>query len=495
MDQQDEKRTAAADAGTAEAAQKREEAIRKVEEMLAQNRRNIDQGEINTSSSKSWASALKRMNMTAPRDPGMELLEEYKPEKPLAEMAPDEAEAERKKAEAIARVAAMMQQQQADDERRYHNIDGKRSRRMFQFRRPQEKENSVDIASILSGYRLSPEAQERYEKIRFGIGKGTVRPPLSARLGCIALPILSLFSAYVLGLYQNMAVMKPWFIILALLFVPVAYYVNTWTLEFDSESGIVKYHSLFHGNNLYEMKELTAFEVSQTPDKPFPFSLPGLLDPRSFLVIRTMDHTINIPLKYTNETFGILTELDGYESAGDLQRCLEQQRRELYRLQASEPSAPVQKSPAVTEMPALPEKPAEPEKPAPVQAKNSAPVQASPAVQEMPVLLEKPAEPEKPAPVQAKPSAPDRKPAKPAAEKPKPAPEPKPVPKPDPVDLAKAREMFAQPAPSVLSMPERGSAFPDPTKSAFPDPTQKPKTDVDVDALFNQVLREHGKLK
>jgi hypothetical protein len=44
-------------------------------------------------------------------------------------------------------------------------------------------------------------------------------------------------------------------------------------------------------------------------------------------------------------------------------------------------------------------------------------------------------------------------------------------------------------------MPERGSAFPDPTKSAFPDPTQKPKTDVDVDALFNQVLREHGKLK
>ena len=111
-----------------------------------------------------------------------------------------------------------------------------------------------------------------------------------------------------------------------------------------------------------------------------------------------------------------------------------------------------------------------------------------------PAPQEKPVTPEKPKP------APQEKPVTP--EKPKPAPQEKPItpekpkPAPDPVDLEKAREMFAKPAASVLSMPERGSDFPDPTRSsAFPDPTQKPTPDVDVDALFNQVLRDHGKLK
>ena len=451
------------------AAAKREEAIRKVEEMLAQNRPNIDQGEINLNNSRSRAAALKRMNMPEHRDYGTELLESYHPPKPLTEMDSDEADAERKKAEALARVAAMMQQQQANDERLYGQIDRKRTRNRLQLRRPKESENSVDIQGFLSQYKLSPEAQERFAQIRFGVMKGIVRPALSTRLGTVVLPPMLLFTAWTLGMFPSMAVSKPIFILLALLLLPAAYYVHTWKLEFDAQTGLVKYHSLFHGTNLYEIQDLLAYTVDKTPDKPFPFSLLGTLDPRNYLIIRTLDHTINVPLKFSREFLGSAIELDGYECAGDLLSCLEQRTRELYRRQEAPAKAPAVSEPPAAEIPAAPETPVIPEKPKPA--------------------------PEKPKPAPEKP--------KPAPEKPKPAPEkPKPAPLPDPVDLAKAREMFAKPAPSVFSAPERGSAFPDPTKSAFPDPAQggfpdpaqKPKPDVDVDALFNQVLRDHGKL-
>ena len=451
--------TAAADAE--KAARKREEAIRKVEHMLAKDRVENAQKELDRISHLG-RSHVRYTAVTEESDPVSGLLQYQKPEKPQEEMTAEELDAEQRKQEAIQKANLMLIRQRADTDRQRMNY----SRQFVDMPKPKKavEENKVDIAGFLSQYKLSPEAQARFAEIRYGAAKkGTVRPALAVRLGSILAPPMLLFTAWVLGQLGSTAVMKPVFIILACLSLFAAYYTNTWKLEYDSETGIVRYHSLFHGTNLYEMKELLGFMIQSHAEKPFPFFLPSLLDPRQYLVIRLPDHTINIPLLYSSAVLMTTVELEGYAGAGDFCRCLEQYQRDLYSKAGSEEKSAAPEKPAALEMPELsaPEKPVTLEKP-------------KPAPQEKPVTLEKP----KPAP-QEKSVTP---------EKPKPAP--------DPVDLEKAREMFAKPAASALSMPERGSEFPDPTRSsAFPDPTQKPKSDVDVDALFNQVLRDHGRLK
>ena len=447
MAQEGTKRTEPAAEEAEQAARKREEALRKVEHMMATARAENTQKELDRISHLS-RSRVRRTVVPEESDPVSGLLQYQKPEKPQEEMTAEELDAEQKKQEAIQKANLMLIRQRADVDRMRMN-NPHRFVRMPKPKKPVE-ENKVDIAGFLSQYKLSPEAQARFAEIRYGAAKkGTVRPALAVRLGSVLAPPMLLFTAWVLGQFGSMAVLKPVFIILACLSLFAAYYVLTWKLEYDSQAGIVRYHSLFHGTNLYEMRELMGFMIQPRAEKSFPFSLPSLLDPRQYLVIRLPDHTINIPLMYSSVKWMITVEMDGYEGAGDFCRCLEQYQRDLYSKVAAEDKS------------AAPEKPATLEKP-------------KPAPQEKPAATEKP----KPAP-----------PEKPAAtEKPKPAPEP--------VDLEKAREMFAKPAASALSMPERGSDFPDPTKSsAFPDPTQKPKPDVDVDALFNQVLRDHGKLK
>ena len=476
MEQQEEKvsGTSAAEA-EAEAARRREEAIRKVEDMLAQNRANIDQREINEFNTKSWAATLKRMNMPAPRDPGMELLESCKPEKPLAEMTEDEAEATRKKAEAVARVAAMMQQQQADNERIYGKLDRKRMRNRLRFRRPQERENSVDIHSILRQYKLSPEAQERFEQMRYGKLHGVVRPPLFARIAGFISPVILLLLAKALDAVPHDPGMQIILRLLALVCIPLILYFNTWKLEYDTEADMVTFYSLLKGKNLFTMQDLMCYTISKVPDLPFPLAACCYLDPRDFMVIRLPDMSINIPQRFSVSFLLSTVELEGYQEATEFRRCLEMCMNRMADPAKTQTSAKTFAVPPETidlaKHNAIP----------PVPEADTGTVKVD--------LAKKPAIP----------SVPEAKPS-PAA---KPEPAPKPVPKLSPEELAKAREMFAQPAPSVLGVPERSAGFPDPTKSAFPDPAQsafpdpaqKPESDVDVDALFHQVLREHGKLK
>ena len=475
MDQDENKAPDTADAepqqdSEAEIARKREEALRKVDAMLQKERAETAQRQLDTLNrfSKRRVHYIVKTEEQA-YNPTLDLVPYKKPDKPLEEMTPEEREAEQKRQAAFEKMNAMLLHQHA--EKMYAEESG-RSRLVIlpKARKPIE-ENKVDIAGFLSQYKLSPEAQEKFEKMRFGSSKGIVRPGLGIRLISIFLPVMLLFSAWVIGMFPTLAGTKPVFIILGLLIAAKAYYIFTWKLEYDSESNLVKYHSLFHGTNLYGMQDLMGFMVCPRAEKPFPLSLLGLLDPRQYLVIRLPDHVINIPLLFSTVILAQQIELEGFEGASDFYRCLDQYQHALYRKQAESAKKPEPVPNPAAGIPAVPEPPK--------------------------TDLKKPAAPAQPKTDLKKPAAPE-KPVKPE----KPAEQPKPAPKPDPVDLAKAREMFAQPAPSVLSMPERSADFPDPTRSSafpdpaqggFPDPTKKP--DVDVDALFNQVLRDHGKLK
>ncbi|MCR5718530.1 MAG: hypothetical protein K6F80_05795 [Oscillospiraceae bacterium] len=325
-------------------------------------------------------------------------------ESPAAPQTEEEAALRREKA--LRQVELMLVQKQPHTEQRPFY------RRHSYYAPPKPRQavsdNRLDLTELLAQYKLSPEAQERLAKIRAGASKGTVRPHLMTRMGSIAAAIALFVIGMTLENFPYMNVMKPTFLILALLCLVWAYYVHTWKLEYDSESDFVRYHSMFHGTNLYAMQELMLFSVDPVPEKTFPLSFLGMLDPRQYLVIHLPEFVINIPLLFSKEIMGQLIELEGFEGAGDFCRCLRQFE------------------PGTVKQPTVPPQ------------------------EERAVKLTKPAEP---------------------------VPTKKPTPQPVPISEA---ELPAKPV-----MPERGSAF--------PDPTQKPE--VDVDALFNQVLREHGKLK
>ena len=362
---------------------------------------------------------------------------------------PDAEEAERRKKEALARMDLLIMQNREKNDATHSRHRNRMHINLNRQPKTSHASARVDLAELMRQYKVSPEALERFEMQHISKSKGIVRPAPFARLSGILSPLMLMLIAWVLTNYWNLHLSAGVYLVFMLALLPVIYYFNVWKLEYDFASGMVQYHSLFQGTHYMNMCDMMCFSVTREPDMPFPFSLFCTIDPRKFLVIRTAEVSINIPMDLTIDLFGPQPLLSGFEGAADFLQALERYAdRDMQKLSGAETPAAVslKKEPAVQREAVIP---------ALSEETPPAPVKPEKAPQTKPVVM--PATPEpQPAAVKS-----DKKPA-------------------------------VQPLPERPAMPERSDAFPDPTGGSFPDPAQKPKPDAD--ALFAQVLRDYGKL-
>ena len=382
-----------------------------------------------------------------------------------------------------------------------------------------KKQTSGEFMQSITGmYQLSPEAEERFSKSFILNTKGTVRVSVLS-LG----PPFLLF--VILGTVLYMLSMKlsgltNLFIILAYTLGVILFFWSklSWRLTFDGSTGFVQYHTLFGGDHTYHVHELMAFETHVNSitnvslkylNRFGKYHHPDIfriqtLTATEYVRISTEDGVIIIPVASSWSSSNLSRGIGGYVNADKFLNYLELYRRFMYQKDgypeetAATTSLPqsvrkaiaeeqAKKAAAPAEIPkSFPEpQPDEMDPVAVMQTPKTAPVQDIPAASE-PVT-----------------GLPKEQPAKPVKTQP-------------------AKPVKLQPMPERPLMPERGSAFPDPTCSVFPDPAQKPaaaestaipdvteepkpqphenafpdpaqKPPVDVDALFDKVLAEHGK--
>ena len=379
------------------------------------------------------------------------------------QIPPDAEDAERRKREALAQMDLLIMQKHAANEETHKRYRSRARISLEQFQsrsQPRKPSSRVDLAELMQQYKVSPEALERFEMQHISNVKGVVRPALFARIMGLCSPFMLMFVSWTAANFWQIQVSFGLYLVLALLLLPVIYYFNVWKLEYDFASGMVQYHSLFHGTHYMNMRDMLCYSVSNEPDMPFPFWLFCRLDPRKYLTIRTAEVTINIPLELTADLLGPQPLLAGFSGAEDFRQCLERySARDLQAHSDTEtaPSVSLKKEPEPQTAPVFPALSEEPQ-PAPVTLEKTP--------QTKPVIM--PALPKDPKPASVKP-----------------------VKAPEPVSAATGTPQV-QPLPERPAMPERSDAFPDPTGGSFPDPAQKPKPDAD--ALFAQVLRDYGKL-
>lgn len=343
----------------------------------------------------------------------------------------------------------------------------------------------MPINDILTSYQMSPEAEARFSKSVIRNLKGTVR----INYGSYVMPIFLLF---ILGSLLEMfcsthpGLLSMVLIILyGLMTVVILWYMLSWRLEFDGSTGFLSYYTLFRGATTYHIDEMMSFTVDvqriQRAERIYRFGRRGVrgavgllygedflesfrarrtLRIRELLQIHTPEGTITIPISSSWLTSKMVHGAGGYRDAEKLCSYLDLYRRFVYKhndtmeLYREEPEG---LSPAVRQA---------------IEAQQKADAQAVPEVQTIPELI-----PEEHDPLLDLPArAPEKHLSVPDVSVPI-SPEPE-------IRLPKPSQT---PAPPTPASPEPQPA----QKSAFPDPAQKPS--ADVDALFDQVLRQYGK--
>lgn len=324
----------------------------------------------------------------------------------------------------------------------------------------------MELGSLLSSYKISPDAEERFSRSIIENIRGTVR----VNFGAVVPPVflLTILGVIIMGYCTVHSGILAMLLIIGycMLTFLVLWYLLTWRIDFDGSTGFVQYHTFFGGTQTYHVSELMLFEVHnqrmsvtliRNPHRrrgllitmSDAFHTRRTLRVRELLQIMTADGMIVVPISSAWLESKLVHGVGGYRDAEKFQSYLDLYRR--YKLENEMPDPIMQPggqdlSPAVR---------------AAIEAQRSKMQFAPPPEQQ---------------------SIPDLESVEEISA---PIPEKRPVP---------SANDTIRPLESPTRQPE-GNA---PAAPAFPDPagkTQDPKPPVDVDKLFENVLRQHGKLK
>ncbi len=323
----------------------------------------------------------------------------------------------------------------------------------------------MELGSLLSSYKISPDAEARFSKSIIENIKGTVR----VNFGSVVPPafLLMILGFIIMGYctVHSGVISMLLIIFYCMLTFLVMWRLLTWRIDFDGSTGFVQYHTFLGGTQTYHVSELMLFEVHnqrmsvtliRNPHRrrgllitmSDAFQTRRTLRVRELLQILTADGMIVVPVSSAWLESKLVHGVGGYRNAEKFQSYLDLYRR--YKLENEMPD-PITKpeendlSPAVR---------------AAIEAQRSKMQFAPPPEQQ---------------------SIPDLESVEEISA---PIPEKRPAP---------AANNTIQPLETLAEPPEKA----EPTTPAFPDPaskTQNTKPPVDVDKLFENVLRQHGKL-
>ena len=119
----------------------------------------------------------------------------------------------------------------------------------------------MDLQDILSSYQLSPEAEERFSKEVIENLKGSVRIDFGEF-------VLSLIVVTILGALEELLFVKVGglvgmltMIVYLLGAILFLWYLLSWQLDFDGSTGFLNYHTLFQGTTAYHVDELMCYDI------------------------------------------------------------------------------------------------------------------------------------------------------------------------------------------------------------------------------------------
>ena len=364
----------------------------------------------------------------------------------------------------------------------------------------------MGLENIIAGYKLSSDAEERFNRDFIKNIRGTVQ----ANFGSLAVPVLLLFllGLLVAVLYERTGGLVGMLVVVvyALGTILILWELLSFRIDFDGSTGFVQYHTLLHGTTTYHIDELMMFDVetqrlTYSPNPLFHrrhglFSLRNLserfrsrrtLRIRELLYISTAEGVICVPMSSSFMTSKLVRGIGGFRDAEKLYNYLDLYRRYVLKHDPALDDAAEKEdtaiSPAVRAAIAAAKaqaQPLDPEQGIPALGKDDFNPAAFASERPQDALL---STPDISVPVTGEPET-HILPQKTDGTRSIPAPEI--LQKND----AKPAEM---PLPAVTAEEALAPQQAPVHKSAFPDPARKPP--VDVDELFNQVLRQHGKLK
>ncbi len=323
----------------------------------------------------------------------------------------------------------------------------------------------MPIQDIISAYHLSPDAEERLSKNMLKTLKGSVRINLGSLfipiidisiLGAIAFSLFHMFNGIV-GMLLLIVYLLGSFLVLWELF--------SYRIDFDGSTGFIQYHTLFRGTRTYHVDELMLYDVHTQKEKYGRYGHKQTLRTIEVLEIHTADGTIKVPISSVWLESNLNRGVGGYRNADKLYTYLELYRRYAHKssLLTNAARNTAQDSDLAPSVQAAIRA---------QQEQHQAAFAPAPEQQSIPELTDEDLDPA---------SIAAEKPAEPALSTPDIS-----------VPVTGEPETYVLPQKDITDVyPQFG--FPDPAQTPrTPSPSQKPA--ADVDQLFENILRQHGKL-
>lgn len=323
----------------------------------------------------------------------------------------------------------------------------------------------MPIQDIISAYHLSPDAEERISKNMLKSLKGSVRINLGSLftpiidiviLGVIAFALFHMFNGIV-GMLILIVYLLGAFLVLWELF--------SYRIDFDGSTGFIQYHTLFRGTRTYHVDELMLYDVHTEKETYGRHRHRQTLRTIEVLEIHTADGTIKVPISSVWLGSNLNRGVGGYRNADKLYTYLEIYRRYAHKssLLTNAARNTAQNSDLAPSVQAAIKA---------QQEQHQAAFAPAPEQQSIPELTDEDLDPA---------SLAAEKPAEPALSTPDIS-----------VPVTGEPETHVLPQEGISDIyPQFG--FPDPAqKQSAPSPSQKPT--ADVDQLFENILRQHGKL-
>lgn len=313
------------------------------------------------------------------------------------------------------------------------------------------------IQDIISAYHLSPDVEERISKNMLKNLKGSVRINLGSVITpMIIIVILGVIEFWLFRMLDGIVGMLTLIVYLIGSFL-MLWELFSYRIDFDGSTGFIQYHTLFRGTTTYHINELMSFDVHI--NRSYSYSTRNrrhrsILRTRELLEIHTADGAITVPIASAWLASKLVRGVGGYRDADKLYTYLEIYHR--YALKSSLLTEAAQYNDLAPSVQAAIKAEQRRVAFAPVPEQQSIPELTDEDLDPASIAIQKPAAPA--------PSTPDIS-----------------------VPVSGEPETHVMPPSSKADL-----HFPDPAQyPTHPEPSVKPP--VDVDQLFENVLRQHGK--
>ena len=205
----------------------------------------------------------------------------------------------------------------------------------------------MDLSELMSSYKISPEAEERFSRSILEHIRGSVRinPGAYVMPGILLMILGGIIMSYCTvhsGIFAMLLIIGY-----CLMTFLIFWYMLTWRIDFDAESGFVHYHTFFGGTKTYHVNELMGFEL-QTGRFEVPTIMTGVVRLQRYaelfrarpsvlahemLKIHTEEGTIVIPVSSALLQTKLMRGVGGYTDGEKLYTYLDLYRRYVVRNQ------------------------------------------------------------------------------------------------------------------------------------------------------------------